>query len=308
MPEPPLLAAHQITRYHHGRRVLHGIDLELRRGEVLGFLGPNGAGKSTTMNILCGVIAPHAGRVEICGHDLAREPLAAKRHLGYLPEVPPLHVDATVDEYLDYCARLRGLDRGAALAAIAEAKQTCDLADVGERLIGNLSKGYRQRVGIAQALLHDPAVVVLDEPTSGLDPNQIRMVRAMIEKLAAQHAIILSTHVLSEAQMLCNRVAILHHGRIAFNEALDPSQTLLRVEFARPPGDHWRQHLDGIEHVETLDSGRYRLRVSNYDAAVDSITRFAVDEALGLRELTRDSSPLEAVFVDLTCNDPVAPL
>ncbi|MGR9091859.1 MAG: ABC transporter ATP-binding protein [Gammaproteobacteria bacterium] len=306
MPEPPLLAAHQITRYYHGRKVLHGIDLELHRGEVLGFLGPNGAGKSTTMNILCGVIAPHAGRVEICGHDLAREPLAAKRHLGYLPEVPPLHVDATVDEYLDYCARLRGLDRSAAQAAVAEAKQTCDLSDVGVRLIGNLSKGYRQRVGIAQALLHDPAVVVLDEPTSGLDPNQIRMVRAMIEKLAAQHAIILSTHVLSEAQMLCNRVAILHHGRIAFNEALDTSQTLLRVAFARPPHGDWHVHLDGVEHVEALGGGRYRLRVSNHDAAADAVSRFAVEHALGLRELSRDTSPLETVFVDLTCNDPVA--
>lgn len=305
MPESPLLAAHQITRNYHGRQVLHGIDLELRRGEVLGFLGPNGAGKSTTMNILCGVLAPHAGRVEICGHDLAREPLAAKRHLGYLPETPPLHVDATVDEYLDYCARLRGLSRRAARAAITEARRACDLDDVGSRLIGNLSKGYRQRIGIAQALLHDPAVLVLDEPTSGLDPNQIRMVRAMIEKLAAQHAIILSTHVLSEAQMLCNRVAILHHGRIAFNAPIETSQALMRVTFAHPPRDDWHPNLEGVEHVEALGDGSYRLRVGDYATAAESVSRLAVDHALGLRELARDASPLEQVFVDLTCNDPV---
>tara|TARA_R110002096_G_scaffold17266_15_gene59811 strand:- start:420 stop:1346 length:927 start_codon:yes stop_codon:yes gene_type:complete len=306
MPEPPLLAAHQITRYYHGRKVLHGIDLELGRGEVLGFLGPNGAGKSTTMNILCGVLAPHAGTVEICGHDLAREPLAAKRHLGYLPETPPLHLDATVDEYLDYCARLRGLDRSAARAAIAEARTTCDLDDVGPRLIGNLSKGYRQRVGIAQALLHDPAVVVLDEPTSGLDPNQIRTVRAMIEKLASQHAIILSTHVLSEAQMLCNRVAILHHGRIAFNAPIETSQALMRVAFAHAPRDDWHVGLAGIETAEALDDTSYRLHVSDYADAAEAVSRFAVDGALGLRELSRDTSRLEQVFVDLTCNDPVA--
>lgn len=305
MPESPLLAAHQITRYYHGRKVLHGIDLELRRGEVLGFLGPNGAGKSTTMNILCGVLAPHAGAVAICGHDLAREPRAAKQHLGYLPETPPLHLDATVDEYLDYCARLRGLDREAARAAIVEARRACDLDDVGARLIGNLSKGYRQRVGIAQALLHDPAVLVLDEPTSGLDPNQIRMVRTMIEKLASQHAIILSTHVLSEAQMLCNRVAILHHGRIAFNAPVESSHTLMRVTLAREPGDDWHAGLAGIEHAEALGDGRYRLRTSDYASAAESVSRFAVDQALGLRELARDTSPLEQVFVDLTCNDPV---
>jgi len=303
MVDSPLLAAHELSRYYHGRQVLYDIDLELRRGEVLGFLGPNGAGKSTTMNILCGVLAPHAGRVEICGHDLARSPVQAKRHLGYLPEVPPLHVDATVDEYLDYCARLRGLDATGARDAIAQAKQHCDLGDVGNRLIGNLSKGYRQRAGIAQALLHKPAVVVLDEPTSGLDPNQIRMVRETIESLAAEHAIILSTHVLSEAQMLCNRVAILNHGRIAFNETIDRSGHTLLVAFATPDLQIDWSGLDCVQGHENLGGGRYRLSVDDYDRAADALCGLASENGWGLRELTRDVSPLEQVFVDLTCHD-----
>ena len=184
------------------------------------------------MNILSGVLAPHAGSVSICGHDMRQEPRLAKRQLGYLPEVPPLHLDATVDEYLHFCGRLRGLDRSQTVAAVAKTKVECDLVTVGSRLIGNLSKGFRQRVGIAQALLHGPKVVILDEPTSGLDPNQIRAVRATIMALTQNHAVILSTHVLSEAQALCSRVAILHHGRIAFNQRIEHAPDAMQVHLA----------------------------------------------------------------------------
>lgn len=303
MVDDPLLHAHNLTRYYHGRRVLHGIDLELRRGEVLGFLGPNGAGKSTTMNILGGVLAPHGGRVSICGHDLTREPLQAKRHIGYLPEIPPLHLDATVDEYLRFCARLRGLSRSQAAAALVKSKRECDLAAVGSRLIRNLSKGFKQRVGIAQALLHAPAVVILDEPTSGLDPNQIRSVRATIKALTQHHAVILSTHVLSEAQALCSRVAILHHGRVAFNQRIDQVQDAMRVQLdGAQPDPVWDQ-IAGVRSGESIGEGRYRLQVANYDVAANSLTRLAVERNWTLRELCRDSSPLEQVFVDLTCND-----
>jgi ABC-2 type transport system ATP-binding protein len=303
MADDILLEARDLTRYYHGRRVLHGIDLELRRGEVLGFLGPNGAGKSTTMNILCGVMAPHGGKVSICGHDLAREPLQAKRHLGYLPEIPPLHLDATVDEYLWFCARLRRLGSDESRAAVAKAKRDCDLDDVGPRLIGNLSKGFRQRVGIAQALLHQPAVVVLDEPTSGLDPNQIRMVRDTIQGLSQHHAVILSTHVLSEAQAICSRVAILHHGRIAFNQPIGYDGDTMRVRLndlrATP---EWAQ-LDGVIRGEPTGPGCYQLQVSDFDLAAESLCRLAVEHGWGVRELRRDTSPLEQVFVDLTCNE-----
>jgi len=303
MADDTLLSAQDLTRYYHGRQVLHGINHELRHGEVLGFLGPNGAGKSTTMNILCGVMAPHGGRVSICGHDLAREPLQAKRHLGYLPEIPPLHLDATVDEYLRFCARLRRLGSDESNAAVAKAKRDCDLDDVGPRLIGNLSKGFRQRVGIAQALLHEPAVVVLDEPTSGLDPNQIRMVRNTIQELTRHHAVILSTHVLSEAQAICNRVVILHHGRIAFNQRIDDDQNTMRVRLADLQANPQWTQLDGVLSAEPLGEGRYRIQVSDFGLAADSLCALAIEHGWGIRELCHDTSPLEQVFVDLTCNE-----
>ncbi len=303
MVDDPLLRAQNLIRYYHGRQVLHGIDLELHRGEVLGFLGPNGAGKSTTMNILSGVLAPHQGRVSICGHDMTQHPRLAKGQLGYLPEVPPLYLDATVDEYLQYCAGLRGLDRSQAAAAMVKSKKECDLTSVGSRLIRNLSKGFRQRVGIAQALLHGPQVVILDEPTSGLDPNQIRAVRATILALTQNHAVILSTHVLSEVQALCSRVAILHHGRIAFNQRIDQTPDAMQIHLAgAAPGLQWDQ-VAGVRNGESLGNGRYRLEVTDFDAAADAVTRLAVEQNLALRELSRDASPLEQVFVDLTCND-----
>jgi ABC-2 type transport system ATP-binding protein len=303
MLDAPLLLAHNLTRYYHGRRVLHGIDLELHRGDVLGFLGPNGAGKSTTMNILSGVLAPHEGSVSICGHDLSQQPLQAKRHIGYLPETPPLHLDATVDEYLLFCARLRGITSAAASAAVGDSKRECDLVAVGSRLIGNLSKGFRQRVGIAQALLHAPAVVILDEPTSGLDPNQIRSVRSTIKALTQRHAVILSTHVLSEAQALCSRVAILHHGHIAFNKRVDQTQHAMRIQLDGLSSDPDWSLIAGITSGESLGEGHYLLQVVDFDVAANSLTRQAVAQNWTLRELRRDTSPLEQVFVNLTCND-----
>jgi ABC-2 type transport system ATP-binding protein len=303
MPDAPLLSAQKLTRYYHGRKVLHGIDLELRRGEVLGFLGPNGAGKSTTMNILSGNLAAHSGQVVICGHDLVRSPLLAKRHIGYLPEIPPLYIETTVDEYLIFCARLRGLSSSESKLALEKAKHDCELTEVGGRLIGNLSKGFRQRVGIAQALLHSPAVVILDEPTNGLDPNQIRAVRATINALAERHAVILSSHVLSEVQALCTRVAILHHGRIEFNETVEQQLDGMRVQLLNIDSEPIWERLDGVTNATALGGGNYRVVVDDYEKAADAVCNFAKQKGWKLRELRRDTSPLETLFVDLTCND-----
>ncbi len=190
-----------------------------------------------------------------------------------------------------------------AIAAVSKSKLECDLVAVGSRLIGNLSKGFKQRVGIAQALLHEPAVVILDEPTSGLDPNQIRAVRETIRALSEQRAVILSTHVLSEAQTLCSRVAILHHGRIAFNQRIDSDDDAMAVEFdTNEPSLDWTR-IDGVRSGESLSNCRYRLRVDDFDVAANALTRLALERNWTLRELRRDTSPLEQVFVDLTCND-----
>ncbi|MDA0820911.1 MAG: ABC transporter ATP-binding protein [Proteobacteria bacterium] len=305
MSDDLLLSAQNLTRYYHGRKVLHGVDLELKRGEVLGFLGPNGAGKSTTMKLLSGNLGAHDGVVRICGHDMADAPLLAKRHIGYLPEVPPLYLEATVDEYLKFCARLRKLNARDCVCAIAKAKRECDLEDVGSRLIGNLSKGFKQRVGIAQALLHEPAVVILDEPTNGLDPNQIRAVREMIRGLSKQHAIILSSHILSEVQTLCSRVAILHHGRIVFNADLGAPSSAISLHLGVVVDPAVLEKIAGVESAVALEDGRYLLHVDNYDRAVEAVCRSAIEHNWALQEIRRDASILENVFVELTCNDAI---
>jgi len=217
----PSLRARNLSRRHGKRMVLEALDLELYPGEVLGLLGPNGAGKSTTMRILTGNLASDSGDVEICGVDLFEDSVAAKMHLGYLPEIPPLYPELTVSEYLHLAARLHRVPESDVGAAVMQALQRCALTEVARRLIGNLSKGYQQRVGIAQAIVHAPAVIILDEPTAGLDPLQIREIRALITELGRSHGVILSTHFLPEAEALCGRVLILRQGRMVFSGSVE---------------------------------------------------------------------------------------
>jgi ABC-2 type transport system ATP-binding protein len=213
------LSAENLGRCYGKLQAVEGLNLELRRGEVLGFLGPNGAGKSTTMQMLSGCLAPSQGRVTIMGQDLAQAPRQAKRHLGYLPEPPPLYAELTVDEYLGFAARLHGLNQRMAMRATEEAKLRCGLAEVGKRLIHHLSRGYRQRLGIAQAILHQPDVVILDEPTAGLDPNQTREVRELVRHIARNAGVIFCTHILPEVESLCDRVLVLNRGRVVHEGA-----------------------------------------------------------------------------------------
>ncbi|MBM3342355.1 MAG: ATP-binding cassette domain-containing protein [Betaproteobacteria bacterium] len=210
------LRAGGLTRRYGGVAAVDNIDLELNRGEVLGFLGPNGAGKSTTMQLLTGNLAPSAGAISICGIDLLESPVAAKAHIGYLPEVPPLYRDLNVGEFLDLAARLHRVPKGKRAGAVTRAIERCGLAQVSRKLIGTLSKGYQQRVGIAQAIVHEPDVVILDEPTVGLDPNQIRDIRALIRELGNAHSVILSTHILPEVEAICDRVQIMHRGKMVY--------------------------------------------------------------------------------------------
>ncbi|MCK5649014.1 MAG: ABC transporter ATP-binding protein, partial [Gammaproteobacteria bacterium] len=197
------------------------INFTLQRGEVLGFLGPNGAGKSTTMQMLTGNLAPTHGSIKIAGMDLLDNPIAAKAKIGYLPDTPPLYKELTVDEYLNYCARLNQLAKADVKPAVSMAKERCGLTEHGKRVINNLSKGYQQRVGIAQAIIHSPDIVILDEPTVGLDPIQMIEIRKLIKELGQTHSVMLSSHILPEIQAICDNVLIINQGKLVFNASIE---------------------------------------------------------------------------------------
>jgi len=279
--------------------------LTLRRGEVLGLLGPNGAGKTTTMQMLTGNLSPSEGSISICGIDLVDQPVAAKRHIGYLPEHPPLYRELTVDEFLRLAGRLHGMARTPLQQAIDSVKARCGIADTGKRLLGSLSKGYQQRVGIAQAILHDPDVVVLDEPTVGLDPIQIRDIRSLIRALGEERSVILSTHILPEVEAACDRVEIMHLGRIVFSDtiaALDEFTRglALQVGFRHPPSSETLAAVPGINRVEALGQNQFLLGRDPANDPTDEIVRRSVLEGWGLYELSPPHSRLEEVFVHLT--------
>ena len=295
-----LLAARGLGR-RFGRRVaLADVDITLRRGEVLGFLGLNGAGKSTTMQILAGALVADAGTVEVCGHDLRRDGRAARHALGYLPQTPPLYDDMLVDEYLALCARLHGVARRDLAGAVARARRRCGLDDVGARLIRHLSRGYQQRVGIAQAIIHDPSVLILDEPTNGLDPAQIRDVRSLIGELAAERAVMVSTHVLGEIRLLATRIAILHEGRIVHDADNRGAGGRVRVRFNRPPVPSAVCEVAGVHAAEPLGDGGFVIDLDDDASARAAFAATASAAGWGLVELTSDYDALEHLFMRLT--------
>ncbi len=303
----PVLEAERLQRRFGHLQAVREVSFRLRPGEVLGFLGPNGAGKSTTMRMLSGTLEPSAGRVLVDGMDPAQEPVAAKARLGYLPETPPLYPDLTVDEYLGFCARLRGVARRERRAALERSKTRCGLEQVGGRLIANLSKGYQQRVGIAQAIIHEPRVVILDEPTSGLDPNQIREIRALIRELGRERGVILSTHILPEVQAVCDRVMIMHRGRLVFSDRLaglhrDEGRPLLRLELENPPPVAELERLPGTAAVEVLDAHCFRLQLDG-SAEHGVIAERIVRHGWVLQALCPERQGLEQVFTRLTAGE-----
>ena len=303
-----LISAQHLYRSYANTNAVQDVSFELNQGDILGFLGPNGAGKSTTMQMLAGVLAPTAGRILINGVDLLDAPQAAKKQIGYLPETPPLYAELSVDEYLSYAAKLRGMPRNAIKPALIAAKQRCGLTDVGQRLIGNLSKGYQQRVGIAQAIIHSPAVVILDEPTVGLDPIQIREIRDLIRELGQQHGVILSTHILPEVQTVCNRVQIIHRGQLVFSDSMQSLEqrlhsTRMIVAFDRPPPPQHLQDIAGVTRVEALGGKRFRLHLADNQPLGELIASAAVSQDWGLQELTPEKNSLEQIFVELTAGE-----
>ena len=305
MEKEILISVEQLSRFYGQQRAIENVSFDVYRGEILGFLGPNGAGKSTTMQIISGILSANHGSVKIAGHDINDEPKAAKQHIGFLPEQPPVYPDLTVDEYLSYAAKLRGIKKQALKESIDVSKQRCGLEDSGKRLINNLSKGYKQRVGIAQAIIHSPSVIILDEPTSGLDPIQILEIRDLMKELAEDHSVILSTHILSEVQSLCDRVLIINQGNIVLDKPLEQLKGDQQIEsivlgLKQPPEMDSLLSIHGVVGVETIDENTLKLRFSEGVDATDEIVEKAVQESWGLFKLTQEDTSLESVFMNLT--------
>ncbi|HVY07093.1 MAG TPA: ATP-binding cassette domain-containing protein [Burkholderiales bacterium] len=299
------VSARALSRTYGTNRAVREVSLQLHRGEVLGLLGPNGAGKTTTMQMLTGNLAPTSGEVDICGIDLIDQPTQAKARIGYLPEVPPLYRELKVDEYLRMAGRLHKVKKGDLAQALSKARSRCGLADMGQRLIGSLSKGYQQRVGIAQAIIHEPDVIILDEPTVGLDPNQIREIRALIKELGRDHSLILSTHILPEVEAVCDRVQILHRGEVVFNDTIAALKQFrggqaLQIGLRNPPAMEDISRTAGGATVDALGGNLFRVVPRDGADPTDSLVRASVERQWGLFQLQPAQASLEEVFVQLT--------
>jgi len=300
-----LVEAAHLSRYYGKRCAVNDVSLSLASGQVMGLLGVNGAGKTTTLQMLTGNLAPSGGQIRINGVDLLKQPVAAKRYLGYLPDTPPLYKELTVQEFLRFCAQLHGLDKQAAKKAIAYVLDRCGLIGVGQRLLGNLSKGYQQRVGIAQALLHNPKLIILDEPTVGLDPLQIREIRELIRELGQQHGVILSTHILAEVAESCSHVQIIHQGRLILSDSMaNLKQTMtsdaLLVTTRLPADTKVLSAIPGVAAIEKLGELQLKIRYNPSCNPGQQITETIIVAGWELVELTPVQKSIEDIFINLT--------
>ncbi|MCW8934777.1 MAG: ABC transporter ATP-binding protein [Gammaproteobacteria bacterium] len=300
-----LIQANNLHRYYGETLAVNNVSIELHQGEILALLGPNGAGKSTCLQMLCGVLAPSEGEIIINGVDLLDNPNIAKKNIGYLPDKPPLYPELTVAEYLTYAAQLRRVNASQIKDLLKQAIQQCGLEGYNHRLIANLSKGYQQRVGIAQAIIHQPEVIILDEPTVGLDPIQILEIRKLILQLGEQHGIILSTHILPEVQAVCNRVQMIHHGKSVINKKLSElkqsNQVNLRLQ--NTTDIEQLKLLPGVTSVSEVSAKRYILSGENLDSSLADISKYCVEKNWGLLEISPVENTLEQVFLNLTSGD-----
>lgn len=281
------------------------INFSIEDNGILGLLGSNGAGKSTTMNIICGVLNQTEGEVYINGIDLRKDPVEAKKHIGFLPQKPPLHPDLTVDEYLVHCAVLRRMDPSKIREAVDAAKERCEIMHFSNRLIKNLSGGYQQRVGIAQAIVHNPRFVVLDEPTNGLDPNQIVEIRKLVKELAKDHAVLISTHILSEVQAICDEIRMIDHGKVVFSGSMKEFDNYIvpnsfTVTFGNPPATEELASLGGILNIEELAKGTFRVRFEGDDSITEKVVAKSIESGWHLKEIALDHTSLDVIFAKLS--------
>jgi ABC-2 type transport system ATP-binding protein len=304
-----------LTKRYAGHRAVTGLTFSVARGEIVGLLGPNGAGKSTIMRILSCYMPATSGTARVAGYDVFKEADDVRRHIGYMPENNPLHRDMRVRDYLKFRARLKGMTRSRSRDRVDVVMQQCGLADVSKRVIAHLSKGYQQRVGLADALVHEPALIILDEPTAGLDPNQIRSVRQLIKSLGGKHTVLLSTHILPEVEMTCNRVLILHQGRMLADDSPRNLEKLISrgsqiVAEISAPLQELRQCWEHVAEIERFDlsssDGEYIRCALTARPGIDlrpQVFSIVCERGWKLRELAHSRYSLEDIFVDLTRAD-----
>lgn len=303
-----------LSKNYGDRAAIHDLTFSIGKGEVVGFLGPNGAGKSTTMKIVTGYMAPSSGSVTVAGFDVFENPVEVKRRIGYLPETPPVYNDMHVGDYLRFVANLKGVDKAKLTSAVDSSLEKTGLHDVKKRLIGNLSKGFKQRVGLAQALVSDPEILILDEPTVGLDPKQVSEMRELIRQLKGQHTIVLSTHILPEVQASCDKVIIINRGKIVAVDSLEglgkrmsasdrgASHITLRVRRDQDGVAGGLKTVGGVRSVS--NSGNYiEVQTDGNEDTVEAISGFIVKKGAGLIELKVQALALEDIFIKLTSSE-----
>jgi ABC-2 type transport system ATP-binding protein len=311
-----------ITKEYGRVTAVDGISFSVGKGEILGFLGPNGAGKTTTMRILTGFLPATKGRAVVAGHDVLAEPLQAKRKIGYLPESPPLYPEMTVYDYLDFVARIKGVPRDRRKARVEASLERCSIGDVRDKLAGKLSKGYRQRVGLAQALVHEPEVLILDEPTSGLDPKQIHSTRELIRSLGGDHTVVLSTHILPEVMVTCDRVVIINKGSVVaqgttrglIEEFRETEHIQVTVE---GPEEEVLRVMASVEGVASAESLRQEGTASSYRLTVHpgmdavfvrrALATRIVGAGYGLLDLHQEGATLEEVYLRVVSSEEPRP-
>lgn len=307
----PMIEIRDLYKLYGQVQAVRGISFTVYRGEILGFLGPNGAGKSTTMKVMTGLTPPTAGQVRMAGYDVLEDPLEVRRAIGFLPEHPPLYTEMTVTDYLRFAAEIRGVPRSRRRQAVEGAIERCGLGEVRTRLVGNLSKGYRQRVGLAQSVIHDPRILILDEPTVGLDPTQVIEIRSIVRDIGRERTVILSSHILPEVQATCQRVVIINRGKVVAEGDLEHLLAAggggrLVVRLRRPPADTEEiARTAGARSVDTLADDRFRVDLEPGDDPRERAIAALAASPFGLLEARAETTTLEEVFKDVVLSENV---
>lgn len=307
-----MIEIRDLSKNYGDRPAISSLNFTVRKGEVVGFLGPNGAGKSTTMKIITGYMAPSSGQVKVAGFDVFENPIEVKKRIGYLPETPPVYHDMYVGDYLRFVANLKGVDKSRVNSLVSSALEKTSLGEVRGRLIGNLSKGFKQRVGLAQALVSDPEILILDEPTVGLDPKQVAEMRQLIRQLKGQHTIILSTHILPEVQASCEKVIIINRGKIVAENSLEGLSKQMSSGAGHAVTVRVRRNQDvvvrGLTSVQGVRSatnmGNYlEVQTDGDETTIERVAGYVVQQGAGLLELRAQAVALEDIFIKLTSNE-----